>query len=363
MMTDEAKNFLLLNMVGEIEDYAILLLDTEGNIENWNKGAEKIKGYKAEEAIGNSFRMFYGEEDRLKGKPDMLLNRARIEGKAFDEGWRVRKDGSRFWGSVLITPIRDPERTIIGFTKVTRDLTDKMLAAQALEQHLNELKLKNKELEQFVYIASHDLQEPLLTVSNFIDLLKTEYAHVHDDDAQMYIDFIQEASERMRNLIKDLLDHSRIGKSRGTEMVNVNALLSEVIHDLDSLIIASGARLHIDDMPIIKAYPTELRQLFQNLITNAVKFTRRGVAPEITIKAEPFSMGWRFFVADNGIGIDIKHKDKIFLIFQRLNNRDEYPGNGIGLAHCKKIAVMHNGEIEVDSVPDQGSTFSFTVAL
>lgn len=362
-MNDELKNYRIVNMVEEIEDYAILLLDREGNIENWNKGAEKIKGYKPEEVIGKNFRIFYTPADQAIKKPEVLINLARKKGYAFDEGWRVRRDGSRFWGSIAISAIHDINNHVIGFTKITRDLTDKMLAAEATSQHMSDLQLKNQELEQFVYIASHDLQEPLLTVSNFIELLQVEYGHLHDEDANMYMSFIGQAAERMRSLIKDLLDYSRIGKAKQTESVNVNLLLQAVKSDLDNLIKASGAQIIYHELPTVKAYRTELSQLFQNLLTNAIKFAKKDVAPVINITASAHNNGWVFTVKDNGIGIDNQFKEKIFLIFQRLHNRDDYPGNGIGLANCKKIVTMHNGEITVESEPGEGSAFKFTLEL
>jgi PAS domain S-box-containing protein len=362
-MNDDVKQFRLSKMVEEIEDYAILLLDENGNIENWNKGAEKIKGYKADEIVGKNFRLFYTEEDRKNGKPESLIETAKKEGKAISEGWRVRKNRSMFWGSIVITAIHDTQGNIIGFTKVTRDLTDKMLAAEAIQQHLTELQLKNKELEQFVYIASHDLQEPLLTVNSFVELLKEEYGHLFDEEGKLYMGYINEATGRMRNLIKDLLDYSDIGREKGIEQVNVNELLTNIVSDLDQRFAVTGAQITFDNMPTTTAYATELRQLFQNLITNALKFYRKGVPPVIEISAEPLKKGWKFHVKDNGIGIEPQHNEKIFLIFQRLHNRDAFSGNGIGLANCKKIAVMHNGDISVDSVSGEGSVFSFTIEL
>ncbi len=362
-MNDEVKQFRLSKMIEEIEDYAILLLDENGDIENWNKGAEKIKGYKAHEIVGKNFRLFYTDEDRKNRKPESLIETAKREGKAISEGWRVRKDRSMFWGSIVITAIHDMQGNIIGFTKVTRDLTDKMLAAEAIQQHLNDLQLKNKELEQFVYIASHDLQEPLLTVSSFVELLKEEYGHLFDEEGQLYMGYINEATGRMRNLIKDLLDYSHIGRDKGIEQVNVSELLANIVSDLDQRIAATGAKVIIGEMPTVTAYATELRQLFQNLIANALKFYRKDVPPIIKIDAEPCKAGWKFKVSDNGIGIKAEHLEKIFLIFQRLHNREEFSGNGIGLANCKKIAVMHNGDISVESVPGKGSIFSFTIEL
>lgn len=364
-MTENANHLRILNMIEEIEDYAIILLDSNGNIENWNKGAQRIKGYKPDEAIGQNFSIFYTPADQAIKKPETLINIARTKGRAVDEGWRVRKDGTRFWGSITITAIHNEAREVIGFTKVTRDLTDKMLAAEAVSLHLDQLETKNQELEQFVYIASHDLQEPLLTISNFIEMLKVDYGQVlQDDDAQLYMSFIEDAASRMRNLIKDLLDYSRLGKTKETETVDINELLQHIISDLDTRIAATGTQIKYNNLPTLKGYRTELRQLFQNLITNAIKFSKKDVNPVINIEAKPHEAGgWEFTVQDNGIGIEPKYHEKIFLIFQRLHNRDEYPGNGIGLANCKKIVTMHGGDIGVQSVPGEGSSFYFTINI
>jgi PAS domain S-box-containing protein len=362
-MNNKVKNLRVLNVIDEIDDYAILLLDKDGYVENWNKGAQKIKGYKPEDIIGKHFSVFYTPADRENKKPEMLINLARKTGRAFDEGWRIRKDNTRFWGSITITAMTDDEKNVVGFIKITRDLTDKMLAAEAISQNLDTLQVKNQELEQFVYIASHDLQEPLLTISNFIHLLQAEYGHLHNEDGNMYMGFIEQAAERMRFLIKDLLDYSRIGKVRETEQVDVNELLKHIIDDLDNRIAITGSQIQYGHLPTVKAYRTEFRQLFQNLISNAIKFSKKNEAPVISINAEAHSNGWKFTVQDNGIGIEAKHCEKIFLIFQRLHNRDDYPGTGIGLANCKKIVAMHNGNIGVESVPGVGSTFWFTLEL
>jgi PAS domain S-box-containing protein len=362
-MNDKTKHLRMLNLVEEIEDYAIILLDADGNIENWNKGAQRIKGYKPEEIVGQNFRVFYTPADRENKKPDMLISLARTKGKVHDEGWRMRKDGTRFWGSTTISAMYDDQQQVTGFAKITRDLTDKKLAAEAESEYLSRLETQNQELEQFVYIASHDLQEPLLTVINFIELLKVEYEHLYDDDGKLYISFVEDAANRMRLLIKDLLDYSRIGKAKTTEAVNLNDLLRHIVQDLDATISGIGARVEFRDLPTVNGYRTELRQLFQNLIGNAVKFSRPGIPPLISITAGPTNDGWQFNVQDNGIGIEPQYAEKIFLIFQRLHNRDVYPGNGIGLANCKKIVAMHNGSIGVNSVHGQGSCFHFTLNL
>ena len=355
----------LRRMFDEIEDYAIVSLDADGHISNWNRGAGLIKGYEAKEILGRHFRIFYTPEDVAIKKPERLMTIAATEGKAREEGWRMRKDGRRFWGSILITAVHDEDGSIIGYTKVTRDLTERMLAEQAAFKRMEELDRINRDLEQFVYIASHDLQEPLLTISNFIELIKMEYGEQlkEDQQAASYIDFIANASQRLRGLIKGLLDYSRIGKQRLNSTVDFNVLLNTVLEDMEATISAADATITYDNIPVGNGFETELRQLFQNLISNAIKFKREGVPPVVHISAEREGNFMRFTVRDNGIGFDARYAEKIFMIFQRLHNRNEYEGNGIGLAHCKKIVEMHKGSIWVESERGAGSTFYFTISI
>jgi len=223
------------------------------------------------------------------------------------------------------------------------------------------LLLQHKELEQFVYIASHDLQEPLQTLMSITALLKEEYNNKLDAQADTYLGFINQSSQRMRDLVKGLLDYARIGHSGERTSVDVQQLLDDVLLELSPSIKKSGAHFILQDLPVLSAYPVELRQLFQHLITNAIKFTRIGFPPEIHISAQQQPGKWLFAIQDNGIGMDTKHKEKIFIIFRRLHNRNEYDGTGIGLAHCKKIVALHNGSIWVESKPGEGSTFYFTI--
>lgn len=230
-----------------------------------------------------------------------------------------------------------------------------------LVQANKEMELKNKELEQFAYIASHDLQEPLRTTTSFINLLQKQYAGVLDDKAGKYFIYITEAAKRMDTLIKDLLDYSRIGRKSERQQVDCNEVLAEVIADLHSAICDSNAVITCGPLPVINGYHTEMKQLFQNLVINAIKFRKKDTTPRINISARKTGHHWEFQIADNGIGIEKQHTEKIFVIFQRLHNRNEYPGSGIGLSHCKKIVELHKGEIWVNSIPGTGSTFHFTV--
>lgn len=362
-MKVDTKQERLLRMMDEIDDHAIILLSKQGNIETWNKGAEKIKGYRAEEIIQQNFNIFYSDEDRQLNLPEQLLNKAAREGSAYYEGWRFRKDKSAFWGLITITALHDDQGEVIGFAKITRDLTERVQAETALRLNAQRLENRNKELEQFVYIASHDLQEPLLNVMNFIELLCLEHPEQFDDTARSYLNIISQSADRMKNLIKGLLDYSRLGQERHLSVVDCTQIVDTVKEDLLTRLRMTGATLAYSDLPQLTAYPLELRQLFLNLISNAIKFRKEHVPSFITISAQQSAGCWMFAISDNGIGIDPIHKDKIFLIFQRLHNLDTYEGNGIGLAHCRKIIELHGGDLWVESAPGEGATFFFTIPI
>ena len=232
-----------------------------------------------------------------------------------------------------------------------------------LERINNELEFHTREIEQFTYIASHDLQEPLRTLTNFAQLIQEDYAGKLDDDGNKYIDFIYSSAGRMRELVKGLLEYSLLGKERVMTMVDCNKIIGEVISDMADTIQSSKAEITVQELPLLNGYETELRLLFQNLIKNAIKFHKKEIHPEIKISAERRQDEWIFTMKDNGIGIEENDREKIFIIFRRLHNRSEYEGTGIGLAHCKKIAELHGGKIWVESTPGDGSNFIFTIPV
>ncbi len=248
-------------------------------------------------------------------------------------------------------------------------------AERQLTEQAAELRRSNEELEQFAYVASHDLKEPLRMVTSYVQLLARRYAGKLDADADEFIGFATEGATRMRTLIDDLLKYSRVG-TRGTEFAPIDCgkVLNVISANLEVAIAESGAELRIDPLPTIIADERQFEQLFQNLLANAIKF--RGESnPVVHVSARHFDdltttplhngghshPGWMFSVRDNGIGIDPQFASKIFLIFQRLHQRNEYPGTGIGLAVCKKIVERHGGRINVDSKPGEGATFRFTI--
>jgi PAS domain S-box-containing protein len=241
------------------------------------------------------------------------------------------------------------------------EISDRQLAEQRLEKLADELKRSNQELEQFAYVASHDLQEPLRAVTGYTQLLELEYRDNLDETALDYMNFIVDGAGRMQQLIQDLLAYSRVGTHAGEfTPVDCNAVVKQVLQNLQVAIAHDRATVTCDPLPAVMANKTQLLQLFQNLISNAVKF-RREEPPQVRIWAHSSDRAWLFQVRDNGIGIKRRYQERIFEIFKRLHTRREFPGTGIGLAICKKIVERHGGRIWVESQPGVGTTFYFTL--
>jgi PAS domain S-box-containing protein len=352
-------------MVEEVKDYAIIMLDTDGKVVNWNKGAEAIKGYRESEILGESFHKFYREEDREDGLPDRLLETAINEGRATDESWRMKKDGSVFWGSVVITALHNEDQEIIGFTKVVRDLTERKLADDKMRKYANDIELRNKQLEEFAYVASHDLQEPLRKIRMFSDLLEKDLDN--ENTARHSLKKIQKSATRMTNLISDVLMYSQLSRLSEFVSVDLNQTMEQVKDDFELLIKEKNAEIHCSNLPEIEAIPIQMHQLFANIVGNALKFCEE--KPKVKIQCKRFNDNcsdndscletatdyWEITIADNGPGFDPKYQDQIFELFKRLNNSEE--GTGIGLSISKKIVDNHFGTIEVKSERNKGATF------
>lgn len=352
-------------MIEEVQDYAIIMLDKNGTILNWNRGAERIKGYSADEIIGQNFRKFYLPEDNERQLPARLITEAMEKDRALHEGWRVRKNGSIFWGVVVITAIHDNSGEIIGFTKVTRDLTDKKAAEDKIRNYSAELEFKNRELEEFAYIASHDLQEPLRKIQTFAALIKANPEKLEKNQA--YNEKILSAAERMSGLVQEVLRYAKMAYGAETATVDLNIELQHAIEDYEVLIKEKNARLHIDFLPLVKGYEVQLRQLFSNLIGNALKFAPTDRRPELQISCAPAPHTdilkmpalranlhyHKFEFKDNGIGFSEEFCGKIFKMFQRIDTAKE--GYGIGLALCQKIVNNHHGYIKAESEIGHGT--------
>jgi PAS domain S-box-containing protein len=361
-------------LVASVKEYAIFMLDPAGHIVSWNAGAERINGYKADEVIGRHFSIFYIAADLKDNKPARELEVARTQGQYQEEGWRVRKGGSRFWSSVLITAVRGPGGELHGFAKVTRDMTEKMLAEQNLRAANERLRASNSELEMFASVASHDLQEPLRKIQAFGDQLATGYADKLGEEGAFYVERMQDAALRMSTLIDDLLTYSRVSsKGRALVPVDLGKIAIEVLDDLETRIKSVNGQVEVGELPVVEADPLQMRQLLQNLIGNALKFHRPGRPPHVRVsarrletdKASTVPGGSRpqieIRVKDDGIGFEEEYREKIFGLFQRLHGRGEFEGTGLGLAICRKIVDRHGGHIEAHGRPGEGAEVIVTL--
>ncbi len=291
---------------------------------------------------------------------DQSVIRSGIAKLNYEEGQKI-SDGREIWLQTNKIPLKDAEGNIVGVLGTYEDITGRKKAREKLISANKRLEQANRELSQFAYIASHDLQEPLRTITSFTDLLRRQYGDKFDGKGQKSIEFITDSATRMSQLIKGLLDYSRIGRGQELKPVDCQEIIAIVKSDLEVVIEETGAELEISELPQILAYETEIRLLFQNLILNAIKFRKANTKPHIKIWANREKSCWTFAVKDNGIGIPLKYHDRIFVIFQRLHSRSKYEGTGIGLAHCQKIVELHEGKIWVESLPEEGSTFCFTI--
>ncbi len=342
-----------LAAIVESSNDPILAKTLEGTITSWNRAAERVFGYSAAEAIGQNVRVLLPPE-RIEEEARILEQIARGEPVAAFETERLTREGERVLVSVSISPIRDASGRVVGASKIARDITE-------AKKRDEELRRSNAELEQFAYVASHDLQEPLRMVVNYTELLAQRYQGRLDEKADKYIHYASDGARRMQRLVSDLLAFSRVG-SQGKQPTRVATfdLVRSVVASLQASVTETSATVEIEALPEVVADETQLRQVFQNLITNALKF-RGEAAPRVHIRGEVIGALVRFAVADNGLGLEMRYAPRIFQMFQRLHPVGKYPGSGIGLAIAKRIVERHGGTITVESELGQGATFFFTM--
>jgi PAS domain S-box-containing protein len=332
--------------------------NAEGYITNVNRTDLEMLGYTAEEIIGLPIWKLNVHEDTVREQVMAKLSGTQPPGKELERIYR-RKDGTTFPVLIEDRLILDEKGCIKGIRSTILDITERKRMEVALREKTEELARSNEDLEQFAYVASHDLQEPLRMVTSYVQLLARRYQGRLDSDANEFIGFAADGAVRMRKLINDLLTYSRVGM-RGNELepTDSEAALAQSVNDLKVAIEESGALVTHDPLPTVMADRPQLGQLFQNLIGNAIKF-RSNEPPRVHISASRNGNGWTFSVRDNGIGIAPEYSERIFVIFQRLHSREEYAGTGVGLAICKKIVDRHGGRIWVNSEVGKGATFYF----
>lgn len=349
----------------------ILVVDEGGIIQIANAQCSRLFGYSAEELIGQPIEILVPAYIRSQHAELRHSYFHEPRSRPMGIGLQLiaaRRDGTDLPVEISLSPFTfEGKRRAIA---IVRDVTELRRLDRELKHHVDEIKRtnaelerSNKELEQFAYVASHDLQEPLRVISGYTQLLQRRYADKLDKNANEYIEFAVDGAKRMQNLINDLLAFSRVSsRARAFAPVDLNEVLRLATANLRATLDETQGRIDSAPLPIVNGDKTQLTQLFQNLLSNALKFHRDGVPPVIRIGAGKTGAQWTFSVEDNGIGISPQYAQKVFVIFQRLHTRDKYPGTGIGLALCKKIVERHGGEIRLESKPNEGTTFIFTLS-
>jgi len=309
-------------------------------------------------------RLFTLLKIEKKNLPEFVLRTATEQGHFEGEGWRVRKNGERFWASVVVTALRDEAGILYGFSKVTRDMSDRKALLDQLQRHSEELELRvrereesNAELEAFAYSVSHDLRAPLRAISGFSDALREDYGERLDDQGREYLQEVSGAVTRMNALVQDLLDYGRVSRiNLPLESVSLADSVKQAVAQLEAL---DRAALKVDvaDSLSVQSHPQVLTQIVLNLLSNAFKFHKDGTTPEVNVSAQQRDGSVRLTVRDNGIGIAPQQQDRIWNVFERLHDRESYPGNGIGLAIVKRAMTRMHGSYGVESDVGKGSTF------
>jgi chemotaxis family two-component system sensor kinase Cph1 len=332
-----------------------------------NQAFLDLTGYQESEILGHNCRLLQGKDTDRKAIAKLRQAVARRQHcKIIIKNYR--KDGTAFWNDLVVSPVTDDAGEVTHFVGLQLDITHRITYEEQLKRSQKSLERSNKELEQFTYAASHDLQEPLRMISSYLQLIRDRYHDKLDEDGETFIHFATEGAERMQALVNDLLLLSRIRTTaRGFKTESLESILDDTLANLQTAIQDSGAVVTHDPLPLLDVDRSQILQLFQNLISNAIKYRRSGEKPIIHVGAQKKRGNYEIFVRDNGIGIDPDYHKRIFGVFQRLHTRSEYPGTGVGLAICAKIVERHGGQIWVVSAgangtdSPSGSEFRFTL--
>lgn len=365
---NEIERYKLL--VESIEDYAIFILDVSGYIETWNAGAKKIKGYSADEIIGQHFSIFYTPSDVKTGKPDKELLRATREGHIEAEDWRVKKGGARFWANIVTTALFSASGTLVGFAEITRDITDKKRSKDALvvankmlkHQHI-ELEALNNVKDEFVSLASHQLRTPATGIKQFLGLLLEGYAGLLTDQQALYVQKAYDSNERQIDLVNSLLRTAQVDAGRvslNKTFTNLRVIVEEVIESLQEVFAARQQTVTIYEKGVVSDIyidAARMRMVLENLIDNASKYTDTG--GEILISLAETKTHATISIKDTGVGIPENELKHIFDKFNRIPNKlsDDASGTGLGLYWAKKIVSLHKGTIKVTSQIGVGTEF------
>lgn len=366
-ITNQSTQLKYKNILDNAAD-AIINIDINGIIASFNTKAEEMFGYQAKEVIGKNVKILMPKP--YSTEHDGYISNFISTGEKKIIGTRrelvaSKKDGTQFpiELSVSASQALSSDNSGLTFTGIVSDISARKKLEEQIKKQNNELKISNKELEQFAYVASHDLQEPLRTVSSYVDLLnrKLESDNLSVESRDKYTYFIVDATARMKNLISDLLSFSRVGKKDNFKAVDSNQIIQNVLKNLDNSIQSNNVQINYPQFPELKCVESEISQLFQNILSNAIKFKAKK-PPQIDIQIEDRGHEWFFSFQDNGIGMAEKYFEKVFIIFQRLHGKQDYAGTGIGLAMCKKIVEGHGGKIWIESELGKGTNIKFTIS-
>ena len=359
LVTKEEVRFRLL--VDFIRDYAIFMLGPQGNITSWNVGAQAIMAYDATEIIGKHFSIFYTAEERESGEPDRHLETAAGLGRFEDEGWRVRRDGTRIWVNTVITPLRDLTGRLLGFAKVTRDLTERKKAEDAIRKARDAAEIAKDDLEAFSYSVAHDLRAPLRAINGYSVALIEDLGQARRRGEGV-------SGEHQRGRGTDGAAHrrapcpSRVSRADlASERVNLSEVAREVITQLRTADPARTVECVVADGLVASGDPQLFRVLMENLLGNAWKFASKREVARIEVGRVQDEGASAFFVRDNGAGFDMTYAQKLFAPFQRMHKAAEYAGTGIGLATVQRIVRRHGGTVWAEAAVERGATFHFTL--